>query len=461
MSIRRSCGKVVFYLSISVALGLCICADSRSANLKIVGYYASWNAANLPYDKVEYSNLTHIIVAFGTPNSDGSLGLDSGIPFQQLVSSAHSAGVKVLLSLGGAGSGSSFSSATKDSTLRAALIANLVSFLQKNNYDGVDIDWETPSNSTETAQLTSLIQETRAAFSKVNSQLLITMAIPTDSYWGQNFDYQNMTSYVDWYNVMCYDFVGSWCAYSGHDSPLYFNSRGDPNQAGADSDAIVYNVSRGIPKSKLVLGVPFYAVQFNAPGLYKKLTNTTTSNPLYADIVNDLASGWTYHWDGTSQVPYLINSSQSEFITFEDTNSVKLKVQYSARQQLGGIAIWEISQDLYSGSQPLLETIGKTVKELASVVSEPTIVSNYKLFDNYPNPFNPTTKLTYQLSGVSHVTLRVYDILGRELATLVDGDKMSGKYEVEFDGGRFSSGVYFYTLAAGNFLQTKKMLLLK
>ncbi len=460
MSIRHSRGKIVFQLSVSVALGLLICTGSSSANVKVVGYYASWNAANLPYDKVEYSNLTHIIVAFGTPNSNGSLSLESGIPFQQLVSSAHSAGVKVLLSLGGAGSGASFSSATKDSSLRATLIANVINFLQKNDYDGVDIDWETPSSSTETSQLTSLIQETRAAFSKVNTPLLITMAIPAGDYGGQHFDYANMTNYIDWYNIMCYDFVGSWCTYSGQNSPLY-QSKNDPNYAGSDSDAIVYNISRGIPRDKLVMGVPFYAVQFNAPGLYQKLTNTTTSNPYYADIVNDLASGWTYHWDGTSQVPYLINSSQTEFITFEDTNSIKLKVQYSVRQQLGGIMIWEISQDLYSGKQPLLETIGETVRELASVVSEPTIVSNYKLFDNYPNPFNPTTKLSYQLSGVSHVTLRVYDVLGRELATLVDGDKMPGKYEVEFDGGKLSSGVYFYTLAAGNFLQTKKMLLLK
>jgi len=469
MSTRQFCREVVHYLSISVVLGLCIRADSSFADAKVVGYYASWNAANLPYDMVEYSNLTHIIVAFGTPNSDGSLSFDSGIPFPQLVIAAHSKGVKLLISLGGAGSGPSFSAATKDSTLRATLIANVMEFIQKNNYDGVDVDWETPSNATETAQLTSLVQGIRASFEMANSLLLITMAIPPGDYGGQHFDYQSLTNYVDWYDVMCYDFVGSWSAYSGHNSPLY-QSNSDPNSAGSDSSAIVYNISRGIPPSKLVLGVPFYSVQFNASGLYQKLINDTTSNPYYQNVVSDLSAGWTYHWDDVSKVPYLTNDAQTKFITFEDTNSVKLKIEYADRQKLAGIMIWELSQDLYDSingnglafsRQPLLEAINQTAKELKVVASERSIVSTYKLYDNFPNPFNPTTAIGYQLPVASYVTLKVYDALGRETMTLVDEFENPGKHEINFDGRQFSSGVYFYVLSTEDFFQTKKMLLLK
>jgi len=80
---------------------------------------------------------------------------------------------------------------------------------------------------------------------------------------------------------------------------------------------------------------------------------------------------------------------------------------------------------------------------------------------NYPNPFNPTTIIKYQISGISFVTIKVYDILGNEVATLVNEKNPSGKYIVEFSGAGLSSGIYFYQLHAGNYTITKKMILLR
>jgi len=85
----------------------------------------------------------------------------------------------------------------------------------------------------------------------------------------------------------------------------------------------------------------------------------------------------------------------------------------------------------------------------------------FSLSQNYPNPFNPTTKITYELPKTSDVKLKVYDILGREVAVLVNGEKLKGKYEIEFNASYLASGVYFYKLQAGNFTQTKKLVLLK
>lgn len=102
-----------------------------------------------------------------------------------------------------------------------------------------------------------------------------------------------------------------------------------------------------------------------------------------------------------------------------------------------------------------------------SVVSHGnTIPSIFRLFQNYPNPFNPTTAISYRLSAVSHVTLKVYDVLGREVATLVDGEQNRGIHRVNFNGTRYASGVYFYRmLAAGKdgqrFESVKKLVLMK
>ena len=87
--------------------------------------------------------------------------------------------------------------------------------------------------------------------------------------------------------------------------------------------------------------------------------------------------------------------------------------------------------------------------------------THFILGQNYPNPFNPTTEISYSIPKDETVTLKVYDILGREVATLVDEEKSAGTYTVEFDGNRLSSGTYYYCFQAGNFVENKKMILLK
>jgi hypothetical protein len=85
----------------------------------------------------------------------------------------------------------------------------------------------------------------------------------------------------------------------------------------------------------------------------------------------------------------------------------------------------------------------------------------FELLQNYPNPLNPTTIISYQLPVNSFVTLNVYDVIGREVRTLVNGPKASGSYTIQFDGSDLPSGVYFYRLRAGDFTSVKKLILLK
>jgi Secretion system C-terminal sorting domain len=91
-------------------------------------------------------------------------------------------------------------------------------------------------------------------------------------------------------------------------------------------------------------------------------------------------------------------------------------------------------------------------------VSKPTV---YFLSQNYPNPFNPSTTIEFSIPERSHVSLKVYDVLGNEVATLVNGWMESTNHQVTFDGSRLASGIYYYTLTTGNFTSTKKLILLK
>jgi hypothetical protein len=85
----------------------------------------------------------------------------------------------------------------------------------------------------------------------------------------------------------------------------------------------------------------------------------------------------------------------------------------------------------------------------------------FALHQNYPNPFNPATGIRYDLPGAAHVTLAVYDMLGREVATLMDGEQQAGSYTARFDASSLPSGVYFTRLTAGKQVATQKMLLMK
>ena len=86
---------------------------------------------------------------------------------------------------------------------------------------------------------------------------------------------------------------------------------------------------------------------------------------------------------------------------------------------------------------------------------------SFILNQNYPNPFNPLTKIHFEIPEPVFVVLKVYDILGREVATLVNRQMFPGRYTVQFSAGNFASGIYFYRLKAGNFVQSKKMIIIK
>ncbi|MEJ2615306.1 MAG: T9SS type A sorting domain-containing protein, partial [Ignavibacteriaceae bacterium] len=106
-------------------------------------------------------------------------------------------------------------------------------------------------------------------------------------------------------------------------------------------------------------------------------------------------------------------------------------------------------------------TILKSDYSLVSVKSNSKIPTSFGLKQNYPNPFNPSTTISYSVPYTSYVVLKVYDILGKEVATLVNEEKSAGIYRINFTANNLSSGVYFYRIQAGNYSAVKKFVLLR
>lgn len=110
-------------------------------------------------------------------------------------------------------------------------------------------------------------------------------------------------------------------------------------------------------------------------------------------------------------------------------------------------------------------TDNKSIYQTKQFILEYSTPTEYKLEQNYPNPFNPGTKIRYSIpnvgSGLALTELKVFDILGNEVATLVNEQKAAGYYEVEFNASQFASGVYVYRLQSGSYVSTKKMMVLK
>ncbi len=183
--------------------------------------------------------------------------------------------------------------------------------------------------------------------------------------------------------------------------------------------------------------------------------NCAEVNPYFwcsGDPVTDIG------WISTQDTDVRGAGSTGPFTLIKD-QEVEVLIGYEIDRSttpLGGItavrAISDAVQDFYENN------FGYPI---VSVEDEIPIVSNFKLEQNYPNPFNPSTKINYILSKSGFVNLIVYDLLGKEVSVLKNEEQKAGKYEVNFNCSNLASGVYFYTLRVNDFIQTKKMVLLK
>ncbi len=172
---------------------------------------------------------------------------------------------------------------------------------------------------------------------------------------------------------------------------------------------------------------------------------------ILAYVISDTDT--TYIGSGMANLAESQNFTQFNVGIMYSTSSVPnhITISISFRSTSG---IWPTA-----GSKYFIDDLALSTAVKANDFSGPDFT--YKLNQNYPNPFNPVTSIKYSIKENTNVYLSVYDILGREIRSLVNENKNPGEYEVKFDAGGITSGIYFYRLKAGDFIQTKKMLILK
>jgi len=188
--------------------------------------------------------------------------------------------------------------------------------------------------------------------------------------------------------------------------------------------------------------------------------NLTNGYWMAMDDVDNVQITWVDDRDGNDEIYYakldnngskLVNDTR---LTNDNANSWWPRIEVDGNESIH--IIWDDNRD---GNREIYYKKGAITTGIAA--NQNNNPTEYFIGQNYPNPFNPTTTINYQIPELSYVTLKVYDVLGSEVTTLVNEEKSTGSYEVEFNASTLPSGIYFYRLQAGSFVETKKMVLLK
>lgn len=300
----------------------------------VVAYVTSWTDEMPMTDCVDYVNY-----AFGHINATfDSVRVDNPERLKQLLELKNAnPNLKVLLSIGGWGSGG-FSEMAADARKRRVFAWDCRRLIWDMGIDGIDIDWEYPTQSgsgikaspEDTENFSKLIKEIRTAIGPKRTLTVATISS------GKYVDFRNVNQYVDFYNVMCYDMGLP----PFHNAPLY---RSDLVENISVSEAVDQCVWSGMPKEKIVLGIPFYG---RGNGDFPKDTKVTEA----VDTPN-----YFYNWDEDAKASYLTDRSGRLAFSYEDTVSIRYKCEYAVERGLKGVMCWPESGDDEAGT--LISTV--------------------------------------------------------------------------------------------------------
>ena len=377
-----------------------------AAQYKVVGYYPSWGVYNAPQYNVQNivssgsaPLLTHIIYAFGNIVNNQCASTDPVADYQMLIPAAQAVNgiadttgsfagnfhqlqelkalypdTQIEVSIGGGGFDPTIFSAAASPANVQSFVASCVNMYIKGNFangitqpgifSGIDIDWECPSSAADETNFSAMMAEFRKQLDAVKPGYQLTIAAGSSSWCWQYYNVPTLTPSLSFYNVMTYDFDGSWSTTTGFVAPLY-QAALDPDPTNNANYAIDFYLQQGVPASQLVMGMPFYNYEWTGVpttdnGLFQPGTPNLNNGGYPLTVSMENTAGYTLYRDSTTQAPWLFDGTTGDFWTFDDPTSLAFKSNYVMQKNLGGVMFWELSSDDANGT--LLKSMTNTLK---------------------------------------------------------------------------------------------------
>lgn len=380
-----------------------------SGSQRCVAYFTSWSAyaRAIEVSNMDPTLLTHVNFAFANLREDGSVVIgDSWVDVEKPFggdswsddSAADGRGhfkqlrlmkqkyphIKTLISVGGWTWSSNFSKVAANEASRQKFAETALTFCTKYGFDGVDIDWEFPVEGgndiphlpEDKENYTKLLKKCREVFDaqgeKDGKHYLLTIAGGPNPSFVKNTETKKMMDYLDFINVMSYDYHGGWENKTGHNAPLYSTDPADPLCV---SNTIEAYIKAGVKPEDLNMGLAYYGRGWvnvsssdNNGYLQAAQTSPQTASGFgigtwegacfdYWDLTDNYLgkAGYKRYFDNEAKVPYLFNGTN--FISYDDGESIRYKLDYANKKKLGGVMFWEFSGDKHMELQKIVADI--------------------------------------------------------------------------------------------------------
>jgi chitinase len=372
-------------------------APTRKPIQRIVGYFPDWTYSRdakcrYTVEDIDPTLFTHLNFAFArVDGGDRSAPSFKLAPFDKTDLGPNgqyarfvglkkkNPKLKLLLSVGGWTHSDPpydwiFSAMAETPAGRKQFVDSAIKYLRDNGFDGLDLDWEYPSEPTrggramDTANYVKLLRDVRAGFDAEKlaagkEKLLFTTASPAGVYikW---YDLPKIHPSLDWINLMSYDYSGNWDHRTGHNAP-------NPDYGPGVAASVSIYEGFGVPPSKIVVGLAAYGYTFGGVEEAKVGTPSTTAGPkqhctetpgliAYSEMMEILNSGRAKsEWDDNAHVPFAYDEKAKIFFSYDDPRSWNQKLDFIESKGLGGAMIWEIDQDDFKHGNPLISTVFK------------------------------------------------------------------------------------------------------
>ncbi|MBZ9630503.1 glycoside hydrolase family 18 protein [Salegentibacter sp. LM13S] len=370
--------NILLILSVGIILATCQLQAQEQNSKKIVGYIVAGNVDD-KFDEISADKLTHINYAFANIK-DGKIIEGNPKDVERLEKlnrlKKNNPELKILISVGGWTWSGGFSEAVATKTGREKFANSGISFLQKHKIDGIDLDWEypglpgagnihTPEDKQNFTSILKLFRKKLDSLGKIDQRnYLLTIATAATQEYLDNVELDKIHPYLDFINIMSYDYQGGWNDSTSHHTNLYVSETDPDDYKQSTKTAVKEHLETGIPSEKIVVGVAFYGRGWHETknknfGLHQKASGNAFSIN-YRELKDSIATGkYKRHWDKEAKAPFLWHEASGTFITYDDPESIKQKVKFIKDNNLGGAMFWQYHGD----DGELLETLYTELKK--------------------------------------------------------------------------------------------------